>query len=98
MKDTLASLLALVIMVIGLVMIVGGSRAVQFLFAPFLAVLRRVVQGLFVALIVLVLVVAAISSKRSSPIQDRAVVGALSQNGSDDVVTSVSSEAVRNGN
>lgn len=98
MKDTLASLLMLVIMVIGLVMIVGGSRAVRFLFAPFLSFVRRVVQGLFVALIVFALMAAAISSKRSSPTQDRAAVGALSQRGTDDVVAPVSSEAVRNGN
>ena len=68
MKNTLTSLLTLVIMIIGLALIIGGPGAVRFLFAPFLSGIRVVVRVFFVALIVLVLV-AALFSKRSAPQQ-----------------------------
>jgi hypothetical protein len=69
MKGTLTSMLTLIIMVIALAMIIGGPRAVRFLFAPFLSGIQQAAQRLFVALIVLVLVAAAISSKRAAPKQ-----------------------------
>ena len=69
MKNTLASLLTLIIMVIALAMIIGGPRAVRFLFAPFLSGIQQAAQRLFVALIVLVLVAAAISSNKEAPKQ-----------------------------
>ena len=68
MKNTLTSLLTLAIMVIGLALIIGGPGAVRFLFAPFLSGIRAVVRVFFVALIVLVLL-AALFSKRSVPQQ-----------------------------
>jgi hypothetical protein len=66
MKNTLTSMLTLVIMIIGLALIIGGPGAVRFLFAPFLSGIRVVVRVCFVALIVLVLV-AALFSRRSAP-------------------------------
>ena len=67
MKGMLTSLLTLVIMVIGLVLIIGGPGAVRFLFAPLFAGLRQAARLLFVALVVLILVAAALSSRRSAP-------------------------------
>lgn len=66
MKDTFTSLLTLLVMVIGLALIIGGPRAVRFLFAPFLFCIRQSIRVLFVALVVIVLVAAAMSAKRSS--------------------------------
>lgn len=69
MKDTAASLLTLVIMAIGLAMIVGGPRAVRFLFAPILAGVGFLVRAIFVLLILLVVLTAALSARRGSPHQ-----------------------------
>lgn len=64
MKDTLTSLLTLAIMVVGLALIIGGPRAVHFLFAPFISGIRQLLRVLFVALIILVLVSAAMNAIR----------------------------------
>lgn len=69
MKHAFTSVLTLIIMVIAVAMIIGGPRAVRFLFAPLLTGIQHAAQRLFVALIVLVLVAAALSSKRAAPKQ-----------------------------
>ena len=81
MNNALALLLTLVIMFIGLTLIIGGPGAVGSLFAPFLSGMRLAVQALFAALVVLVLVAALLSGKRSATSQTRA-----SQNGVEDGV------------
>lgn len=67
MKDTALALLTLVIMAIGLAMIVGGPRAVRFLFAPIVAGVGFLVRAVFVLLIILAILASALSGRRGSP-------------------------------
>jgi len=85
MKGILTMLLTLVIMIIGLAMIIGGPGAVRFLFAPFLSGLRMVVRVVFVALIVLFVVAALLSGKRSATNQGGASAAPSSENGFEDI-------------
>jgi hypothetical protein len=65
MKGTFTSLLTLVIMVIGLAVIIGGTGAIRTLFAPVLEGIKRLVQRIFFVLIVIVVVTAWFYSKIS---------------------------------
>jgi len=93
MKSTLTSLLTLLIVIIGLAMIVGGSGAVRFLFAPFISEIQTVARWLFVILIVIILVVASFHGKKSTPRQVRNMDATSSQG---EVATTHNGE-VRNG-
>jgi len=65
MKDALTSLLTLIIMLLGLAMMVGGPRAVRFLFAPFIAGLQAVFRLIFVLLVIYFIAVAALNGNSS---------------------------------
>lgn len=67
MTHPLASLLTLFIMVIGLALIIGGPGAVRFLFAPLLAGVQKAVRWVFIAVIVVLLILSAVSRPRSVP-------------------------------
>ncbi len=80
MKDAVTTLFVLVIMVIGLALIVGGSGAVRFLFAPFIFGIRQLVRMCFVVLILIILVAVVVSSRTSSTKQKCGSLSAPSQN------------------